>query len=289
MHRRCERRVVLSEDMWQRLLGWAARARANPRFDLEEREHRLRAAARVRELLAAADRGEGVADRVEALFAFLRPRLPKLITPRQLEELPRWAREDEAGLTAALQPFVGRMADPADAVADFAGGFESRRPGPAGVGLQLASLFAFATAPGQIPIVRLPVYQRLEERFGDSGRAASTADEYRNHLAFAARMRDAFVRAGIDVADMIDVEALMLICWQDAQFWASDDDGRRPRTRPPDHYLAACAIYRDEAPYLSEWIEFHRLVGFERFYLYDNLSSDHHREVLAPYVDEGIA
>ena len=27
------------------------------------------------------------------------------------------------------------------------------------------------------------------------------------------------------------------------------------------HYLAVCAIYRNEGPYLREWIEFHRLVG----------------------------
>lgn len=31
-------------------------------------------------------------------------------------------------------------------------------------------------------------------------------------------------------------------------------------------YLAVCAIFRDEAPYLAEWIEFHRLVGVEHFY-----------------------
>ena len=53
------------------------------------------------------------------------------------------------------------------------------------------------------------------------------------------------------------------------------------------HYLAACAIYRNEAPYLREWIEFHRLVGVERFFLYDNRSTDEHREALAPYVAEG--
>ena len=52
-------------------------------------------------------------------------------------------------------------------------------------------------------------------------------------------------------------------------------------------YLSVCAIYRDEAPYLREWIEFHRLVGVERFYLYDNGSTDGHREVLAPYVADG--
>jgi Glycosyltransferase family 92 len=54
-------------------------------------------------------------------------------------------------------------------------------------------------------------------------------------------------------------------------------------------YLAACTIYRDHAHELQEWIEFHRLVGVERFFLYDNGSQDNHREVLAPYVEHGIA
>lgn len=56
----------------------------------------------------------------------------------------------------------------------------------------------------------------------------------------------------------------------------------------PDSYLAICAIYRDEAPYLREWIEFHRLLGVERFFLYDNGSADDGRSILAPYEDEGL-
>ena len=54
-------------------------------------------------------------------------------------------------------------------------------------------------------------------------------------------------------------------------------------------YLAACTIYRDDAAYLAEWIEFHRLMGVERFFLYDNGSTDDHREVLARYLAEGVA
>jgi hypothetical protein len=53
-------------------------------------------------------------------------------------------------------------------------------------------------------------------------------------------------------------------------------------------YLALCSLYRDHADYLREWIEFHRLVGVERFFLYDNESADDHEEVLAPYVASGI-
>jgi Glycosyltransferase family 92 len=52
-------------------------------------------------------------------------------------------------------------------------------------------------------------------------------------------------------------------------------------------YLSIVAIYRDEAVYLREWLEFHRIVGVERFFLYDNFSLDEHREILAPYIDEG--
>jgi Glycosyltransferase family 92 len=53
-------------------------------------------------------------------------------------------------------------------------------------------------------------------------------------------------------------------------------------------YLSVCSIYKDHAAYLPEWIEFHRLVGADRFFLYDNGSTDEHREVLAPYLELGI-
>ena len=53
-------------------------------------------------------------------------------------------------------------------------------------------------------------------------------------------------------------------------------------------YLSICAIYRWEGPYLREWVAFHKLMGVERFFLYDNGSDDEHREALAPYVGEGI-
>jgi glycosyltransferase involved in cell wall biosynthesis len=52
-------------------------------------------------------------------------------------------------------------------------------------------------------------------------------------------------------------------------------------------YLSICAIFKDEAPYLAEWIEFHRLVGVQRFLLYDNGSSDGGREIVEPWVHTG--
>lgn len=55
-----------------------------------------------------------------------------------------------------------------------------------------------------------------------------------------------------------------------------------------EYDLSICMIFRDEAPYLREWIEFHRLVGVEHFYLYNNLSQDNFKEILQPYIDQKI-
>lgn len=38
--------------------------------------------------------------------------------------------------------------------------------------------------------------------------------------------------------------------------------------------LSICLIVRNEARYIAEWIEFHRLVGVERFFIYDDQSTD---------------
>lgn len=52
--------------------------------------------------------------------------------------------------------------------------------------------------------------------------------------------------------------------------------------------VSICAIFKDEADYMKEWIEFHKIVGVEHFYLYNNNSSDNYYEILKPYIDEGI-
>jgi hypothetical protein len=53
--------------------------------------------------------------------------------------------------------------------------------------------------------------------------------------------------------------------------------------------LAACLRFKNEASYLREWIEYHRLVGVERFYLYNHWSTDAYRHILEPYIRDGIA
>lgn len=52
--------------------------------------------------------------------------------------------------------------------------------------------------------------------------------------------------------------------------------------------FAICAIFKNEARYLAEWVEFHRLVGCSKFLLYDNESTDDWRDVLAPYITAGL-
>lgn len=54
------------------------------------------------------------------------------------------------------------------------------------------------------------------------------------------------------------------------------------------HNLSICSIFRNEASYLKEWIEYHKLIGVDHFYLYDNLSSDFFRRVVKPYVDSDL-
>jgi len=52
--------------------------------------------------------------------------------------------------------------------------------------------------------------------------------------------------------------------------------------------LTACLKFKDAARFLPEWVEFHLLVGFEHFYLYNNNSTDDYRGALAPYLKAGI-
>ncbi len=52
--------------------------------------------------------------------------------------------------------------------------------------------------------------------------------------------------------------------------------------------LAVVAIFKDEAPYLKEWLDYHLLAGVEHFYLYNNDSSDDCKKILAPYVEKNL-
>lgn len=52
--------------------------------------------------------------------------------------------------------------------------------------------------------------------------------------------------------------------------------------------VAIMGVFRDEAPYLKEWIEYHLLVGVDHFYLANHFSTDNYLEVLEPYIRTGV-
>ncbi|MDR0319707.1 MAG: glycosyltransferase family 92 protein [Rickettsiales bacterium] len=62
---------------------------------------------------------------------------------------------------------------------------------------------------------------------------------------------------------------------------------REPKLEFP-HKLSILAIAKNEGPYFREWIEFHKMMGVEKFYIYDNESTDDTKEILAPYIKSGL-
>lgn len=54
------------------------------------------------------------------------------------------------------------------------------------------------------------------------------------------------------------------------------------------HELAMVSISKNEGPYIREWIEYHKLMGFTKFYFYDNESEDDTKNILQPYMKAGL-
>lgn len=63
--------------------------------------------------------------------------------------------------------------------------------------------------------------------------------------------------------------------------------GRKDK-REMKYRLSLCLIFKNEAPFLKEWIDYHTVVGVDHFYLYNNNSDDNYKEVLEPYIRQGI-
>lgn len=58
--------------------------------------------------------------------------------------------------------------------------------------------------------------------------------------------------------------------------------------RKMKYQVSLCLIFKNEAPFLKEWLDYHLTVGVEHFYLYNNNSDDEFRSILSPYIDKGI-
>lgn len=54
------------------------------------------------------------------------------------------------------------------------------------------------------------------------------------------------------------------------------------------YVLSIAAIFQNEGPYLREWLEYHKKVGVEHFWLYNNNSQDNYKEILAEYIAANV-
>lgn len=57
---------------------------------------------------------------------------------------------------------------------------------------------------------------------------------------------------------------------------------------PPSHNLAVCAIAKNEGAYFREWIDWHLAQGVQKFFIYDNESTDTTAEILQEYIRRGV-
>lgn len=76
---------------------------------------------------------------------------------------------------------------------------------------------------------------------------------------------------------------MLLLCLQMPAF-----AGKGPKKSHQYRYeIAACLFFQNESFYLKEWIEYHKLIGVEHFYLFNNASTDNYLEILYPYILSG--
>jgi hypothetical protein len=280
-------------EAWERFLDYASFARRKPAFDLEERDPRLEVARRTNTLLDAVRAGRPWAELLKHAFKVSLGRVGgpfDLVNVKHIRLLHRWCDSDPDSLRDCIAVFLDVDDSPAERVARFDAATQRAAAAditvPAAAVVWVASVFNFALDPAHLPIVRTGPFNRLREVLELDPIATGPPDrQYQELHDFAREIGARLEHHDVPVRDMVDVESLILLAARHRAWWASR--GEPVGGKAPDHYLSVCAIYRNEASYLREWIEFHRLVGVERFYLYDNVSTDEHLQVLEPYLREG--
>lgn len=60
------------------------------------------------------------------------------------------------------------------------------------------------------------------------------------------------------------------------------------RTRWPDGYVALCVVAKDQHRDLRYWIEYHRWIGVDKFYVMDHNSTQPMLPFLMDYVKQGV-
>lgn len=80
----------------------------------------------------------------------------------------------------------------------------------------------------------------------------------------------------------------LVMCVLDLYYWSLLLCARIKRNSGgAKYYFSICAIFKDESLSIKEWIEYHKLIGVEHFYLYNNNSTDSSVSILQEYVEEG--
>lgn len=54
------------------------------------------------------------------------------------------------------------------------------------------------------------------------------------------------------------------------------------------YYMSVCAVFKNEAPFMKEWILYYQVIGADHIYLYNNNSDDNYQEVLQPLLIVGM-
>lgn len=57
------------------------------------------------------------------------------------------------------------------------------------------------------------------------------------------------------------------------------------KSKEKKYEICFCTIFKNEALFLKEWLDYHIMIGFDHFYLYNNNSSDSYMDVLKPYLE----
>lgn len=55
-----------------------------------------------------------------------------------------------------------------------------------------------------------------------------------------------------------------------------------------EHKLSVAAITQGDHEYLEEWIKYHKAVGVDHFYIYDNNIGEETKNVLMPFIEQGL-
>ncbi|MBM3198620.1 MAG: hypothetical protein FJZ58_05130 [Chlamydiae bacterium] len=82
----------------------------------------------------------------------------------------------------------------------------------------------------------------------------------------------------------------LVVCWKTTLYNDNEVCGYDKSKHPAQnclYTLSVCSIFKDEAPYFKEWLEYYKLLGVQHFRLYNNESTDNYLEVLQPYIDAG--